>query len=99
MPVDITMCPGGDCPRRQGCYRHRAVAEGRQDWFGAPPFDRATGACDQFWDLARLQPTEDDVRTRAYHRWLAAGRPEGDPDVHWHAARAELEAAAAARVV
>ncbi len=92
---DLTMCPGGACPLRQRCYRYRAVFGGRQDFFGAPPFDAVAGTCDELWDVARLDPTDDAIRTRAYHLWLAAGRPDGDADRYWHAAAAELTGAAA----
>lgn len=34
----------------------------------------------------------DQVRTRAYHIWETAGRPDGDHDSHWHQARAEVDA-------
>lgn len=95
MPHDLTMCPGGECPLRRQCYRHRAVPAGRQDWFGAPPYDALTGRCAQLWDLARLAPQEAQVRDRAYFLWVAAGRPEGRAEEHWAQARAELEAAAA----
>ncbi len=89
MGLDITMCPGGACPTRQRCYRYRAVTEGRQDYFGAPPFDPATG--DQLWDIAKLEPTDEEVRVRAYYLWVAAGRPEGGQSGdHWQAARSAL---------
>ena len=92
--VDVMMCPGGACPLRQRCYRYRAVPRG-QDCFGAAPYDLEAGACDLFWDVARLAPTDDAIRTRAYYLWLAAGRPDGAAVAHWCAARAELLAAAA----
>ena len=95
---DITMCPGGACPLRQRCYRYRAHFGGRQDFFGTPPFAAAAGTCPELWDLARLAPTADAIRTRAYHLWLAAGRPDGAADDHWRAAEAELTAAVAAQL-
>ena len=70
---DVTMCPGGACPLRQRCYRYRAVPDGRQDAFGAVPFDEEAGACELFWDVARLAPLDEAIRTRAYYLWLAAG--------------------------
>ena len=98
MPSDITMCAGGDCPLRQRCYRYRSVPAGRQDYFGAMPYDAARGACDQLWDIARLGPTDDAIRTRAYHLWQAAGEPTGAADAHWQAARAALTEAAEAEL-
>jgi Protein of unknown function (DUF2934) len=99
MPYDITMCPGEGCPLRSTCYRARAVPLGRQDWFGRPPYDPVTQTCAHFWDVARLAPTEADIRHKAYFLWVTAGRPEGQSDAHWHAAKAALEAAARALVV
>ena len=94
MPVDVTMCHGGTCPLRQRCYRYRAIGEGRQTYFGSLPFDAARGTCDQLWDIARLEPTDDNIRTSAYYLWLAAGRPAGTADEHWAAARTKLVTAA-----
>lgn len=95
---DITHCPGGDCPDRNRCYRFRALAYGRFDAFGTPPWDPTTRRCEQLWDISLLEPTEDDVRTRAHARWVAAGRPAGTADADWHAARAELLALTASRL-
>ncbi len=95
MPSDITMCPGGQCPQRRQCYRHRSLPVGRQDWFGTLPYDPQTGRCDAFWDIASLVPTEAQIRDRAYALWLASGRVDGRDEEHWFAARAALERAAA----
>jgi hypothetical protein len=89
VPLDVTMCPGGDCPLRQQCYRYRAIPEGRQAWFGVPPFQVTTGTCDSLWEI--VPPTEDAIRTRAYYAWVSAGRPEGAAESHWVAARRALE--------
>ncbi len=88
---DITHCPGGACPRKQRCYRYRAAAEGRQDWFAAVPYDAAQDRCDWFWDVSPFEASEDRVRLRAYAKWEEEGRPEGRAEAHWLAARAELE--------
>lgn len=95
---DLTHCYGGACPLRNRCYRFRAERYARFDAFGHEPWDAATQRCEHFWDLTALAPTEAQVRDRAYHRWLAAGRPEGTADQDWHAARAELEANLRARL-
>jgi Protein of unknown function (DUF2934) len=87
---DLALCPGGDCPLRNRCYRFRAVAYGRQDFFGTPPWSATTGTCDSFSDIERLMPTEETIRVRAYHLWERAGHPEGRASTHWHQARADL---------
>jgi hypothetical protein len=80
---DITMCAGQGCPLRNQCYRFRAQACGRQDYFGRSPYDAASGHCEQFWDLARLAPTEQQIQVKAYHLWIAGGRREGTADADW----------------
>ena len=89
---DLTMCPGQGCPLRNRCYRFRAQAFGRQDYFGRLPFDAATGQCDEFWDLARLAPSKAQISERAYHLWVDGGRRAGAAEADWQMARAELDA-------
>jgi hypothetical protein len=98
MPDDMTMCPGTECPLRDGCYRFRGVVEGRWDAFGAAPYDPVKGTCDKLWDIRRLRPTEEAIRDGAYYRWVAAGRPEGHADDHWRAAEDQLDKAWQARL-
>lgn len=95
---DVTLCHGDGCPLRDRCVRARAEPSARQDWFGRLPWDAARGRCDHFQDVAALAPSEAAIRERAYHLWLAAGRPEGQAEATWHRARAELEAASATRL-
>jgi hypothetical protein len=35
--------------------------------------------------------TDDMIASRAYEKWEQRGCPEGEPEVDWFAARAELE--------
>jgi hypothetical protein len=37
---------------------------------------------------------DQSIRERAYHLWIAAGRPEGDSDAYWLEAQRELLSAA-----
>jgi hypothetical protein len=89
---DIAMCAATGCPLRNGCYRHRAVTFGRQDWLGGVPYDAATGRCEHLLDVRGYEAPEDRVRARAHALWQAAGRPEGQAEAHWHQARRALEA-------
>jgi hypothetical protein len=53
---DISMCPGGECPKRHDCYRYRAIPNGhRQSYFTTPPYAMLPGTddCDEFWPLSR----------------------------------------------
>ena len=34
--------------------------------------------------------TQDEIRLRAYHLWIAAGQPPGDGITFWHDAEQEL---------
>lgn len=38
-------------------------------------------------------PAEEDIRTRAYQLWLAAGSPDGRAEEYWEEARQQLMAA------
>lgn len=87
---DITLCEGEGCPLRGSCVRYRAERLGRYNSFGVSPYSAARGGCEEFLDLAAQRPTEQRIRERAYHRWLAEGRPEGQADRHWAEAEAEL---------
>jgi hypothetical protein len=49
--ADICMCPGGDCPHKEGCYRYTATPnEYRQSMFMNIPIDKETKECDYYWD-------------------------------------------------
>lgn len=87
---EILRCPGGGCPLRERCLRFRAIAYGRHDAFGSPPWSEAEQACANFEDLARHEPTDAQIEVRAYHLWEREGRPTGSADAHYHAARAQL---------
>jgi DUF2934 family protein len=95
---DITMCSGHGCPLKNRCYRFRALTHGRQDYFGRPPYDAASGRCADLWDLAGLAPTEARIRERAYHLWIAGGRRAGSGDADWQRASTELAAEAEAQL-
>ncbi|MFO0630413.1 MAG: DUF2934 domain-containing protein [Polyangiales bacterium] len=89
-------CGGGSCPLRQDCVRYRAAVYGRQDFFGAPPFDPVTSSCAHQVPLHTLAPSHEAIREAAYHRWRAAGSPEGHAEAFWYAAEAALRAHALA---
>jgi hypothetical protein len=40
-----------------------------------------------------MQDMEQAIRERAYHLWVADGRPDGSADQHWLAAQREMLAA------
>jgi Protein of unknown function (DUF2934) len=37
-----------------------------------------------------MQDLENAIRERAYHLWIADGRPEGNADVYWLTAQREI---------
>lgn len=92
MRYDLTRCPGAGCPLRNDCLRARLRLTARFDSFGSPPYDPRTQTCAHHVALPSTHPSDDAIRTRAYHRWLAEGGPEGRADAHWQAAREELVA-------
>ena len=55
------------------------------------PYNGYAQTCDFFYDVAGWEPTESQIRERAYELWIAAGRPNGRAEDHWFQARAQLE--------
>jgi hypothetical protein len=51
---------------------------------------RAAGATDLQPKRPGGQPTEDEIRARAFALWEDAGRPEGDGAAFWYRAEGEL---------
>lgn len=48
---DISMCKGGDCPKKQDCYRFKAKpSQYMQTYFMHPPYDVKEQTCEMFWD-------------------------------------------------
>jgi hypothetical protein len=41
--------------------------------------------------LPQRIPTQDEIRTRAYQKWEAAGRPDGESVLFWLEAEQELK--------
>jgi Protein of unknown function (DUF2934) len=37
-----------------------------------------------------MQNLDEAIRERAYHLWVAAGQPDGNPDAYWLDAQREL---------
>lgn len=59
---DFSMCSGGECPRKEKCYRYRAIPHMRQSYFVEPPL--IDGECNQFmricgWHKYRLVSMEE----------------------------------------
>lgn len=50
---DITMCPGGNCPMRETCYRHKATPSMYQSYFMETPFKMIEGKieCDHYMEV------------------------------------------------
>ncbi len=42
-------------------------------------------------ELPVRTPTHDEIRARAYQKWEAAGRPDGDSLIFWLEAEQELK--------
>ena len=48
---DITLCVGGECPLKNQCLRYTLPVLGRQDFFGAMPYDVEKKTCEHFYPL------------------------------------------------
>ena len=50
---DITMCPGGNCPMKETCYRYKAKPSEYQSYFTETPFKMVEGKieCDYYMGL------------------------------------------------
>ena len=87
--MGTTRCYGkvGDrqCPLREDCYRYTYPHAGR-DYFGGLPYDAQTNSCELF--ISNL-PTEEEIRTAAYHIWQREDEPEGQAEAYWEQARRE----------
>ena len=61
--ADITMCTDNDCPRRETCYRYKAVAcKYRQSYFLNSPRKKKMGGsdCDKYWDTRKEGEDNND---------------------------------------
>ena len=47
--VDICMCSGSDCDKRDSCFRFMAIADEYQSFFDGTPDE--DGNCDYYWEL------------------------------------------------
>jgi hypothetical protein len=64
MSLDITLCAGGKCKKKETCYRFTAVAGTYQSYFAEPPVKgkKGAGKCDYYWPTQEELPL-GDVKT------------------------------------
>ena len=55
---DITMCPGGDCLKKEKCYRYTAEPSSWQSYFTEPPNDGEE--CEYFWQTTWTTEENND---------------------------------------
>jgi len=48
---DITMCHGLECPKKEKCYRYKAIPGMMQSYFTNPPYKE--NECDNFWEIEK----------------------------------------------
>lgn len=87
MPYDITHCGGQDCPLQDTCLRYTGLIAARQDFFGSPPYNFATGHCEHYWDD---RPSEEKISQLAYQLWQQSGCEHGNTLSYWLQAREQL---------
>lgn len=48
---NIVLCKGGDCAKKESCYRYLADAFKDQDYFPTPPYRHAESekSCQYYW--------------------------------------------------
>ncbi len=80
MPYDVTMCDGGECPRKEDCLRFTGERYARQDFFGSPPYNKQTGECELFMTN---RPNPEWVRDLAYKYYLEENCPPNKELEHW----------------
>jgi hypothetical protein len=49
--MDFCMCPGGECPIKNRCYRYRAIHDLAQPYFRDIPYDFVKNECQGFKDI------------------------------------------------
>jgi hypothetical protein len=79
---DICLCAGENCPLKQDCFRYTAPILGRQDFFGAPPYQH--NACEYFL------PNIFQIQYAAYLLWEVEGCQEDKSEIYWFAAKAQI---------
>lgn len=87
MPSDITRCCGQGCPLNESCLRCTSLVTGRQDFFGACPYDFAASSCEYYWSD---RPSEEKIRPLAYQLWEKSGCESGNSLAHWLNAQQQL---------
>lgn len=61
---DITMCDGGKCILRHGCYRFNAKPGDYQAYFMEPPYNEKKNECIYYWyDRRKKEVGPDDTGT------------------------------------
>jgi hypothetical protein len=63
---DITMCPGGNCPMRETCYRYKAKPNDPwQSYFTETPFKMIEGKidCDHYMELYNKKKNNESLDT------------------------------------
>lgn len=69
---DISLCPGGSCPRKETCYRHKAPPDKyMQSSFVEAPVEE-DGSCRYYWptreEVARIKALEGKGRKKKKDR-------------------------------
>lgn len=59
---DITMCPGGDCPLKETCYRYKAEPSDYQSYWFEPPY--YSGICEHYWEMSSKPSNKLDKKVK-----------------------------------
>jgi hypothetical protein len=56
---DITMCKGENCPKKETCYRYRAIpSEHRQSYFVTSPIK--DDVCEYYWKIEKTDRLREE---------------------------------------
>lgn len=48
---DITMCVGNNCPKKENCYRFKAIPDLVQSMFAPEASYTGEDDCEEFWNI------------------------------------------------
>lgn len=58
---DITMCKGVNCPKKDKCFRYKAIPDNlRQSYFMDSPYDKEMKWCEHFVEILSTDRIKKD---------------------------------------
>lgn len=57
----MSMCGGIECPLKETCYRHKAIANGTMQSYIDSPYNAEEEKCDFYWPTKILKHGKDNT--------------------------------------